>query len=101
MNNGMTVCSLHQVGRSWPPSSTEAARRGSIEFPVSCPLRARNRATSPHCPTAANIEAPEQEFRLSVVTAGQVIVWEALRGCGIKDAVSGYGLLLRELLATR
>ena len=53
--------------------------------------------SSPHWPMAANIEALEQEFRVSVVTAGQAIVWEALRGCGIKDAVSGYGRLLREL----
>ena len=52
---------------------------------------------SPHWPMAANIETLEQEFRVNVVTAGQAIVWEALRRCGIKDSIPGYGRLLREL----
>ena len=53
--------------------------------------------SSPHWPMAANIEPLEQEFGVSVVTAGQAIVWEALRTCGIRDAIGGYGRLLREL----
>ncbi|HLH23607.1 MAG TPA: hypothetical protein VK066_13890 [Chloroflexota bacterium] len=52
--------------------------------------------SSPHWPMAANIEALEQEFGVNVVTAGQAIVWEALRACGIQDRISGYGRLLRE-----
>jgi maleate isomerase len=52
---------------------------------------------SPHWPMATNIETLEKEFDVKVVTAGQAIVWEALRLAGIKDAVTGYGRLLRDL----
>jgi maleate cis-trans isomerase len=53
---------------------------------------------SPHWPMVANIETLEQEFpNVTVVTAGQAIVWEALRLSGITDSISGYGRLLREL----
>ncbi len=53
--------------------------------------------TSPHWPMAANIEALEREFRVDVVTAGQAIVWHALRRCWIADSIPDYGRLLREL----
>jgi maleate cis-trans isomerase len=53
--------------------------------------------SSPHWPMAANIELLEQEFDVNVVTAGQAIIWEALRTCGIDDRISGYGRLLREM----
>jgi len=39
----------------------------------------------------------EDEFHVNVVTAGQAIIWEALRRCGIADSISGYGRLLRDL----
>jgi maleate cis-trans isomerase len=52
---------------------------------------------SPHWPMVAHVEALEREFRVNVVTAGQAIVWEALRRCGIADSIPGYGRLLREL----
>lgn len=52
---------------------------------------------SPHWPMAANIQQLEDEFKVNVVTAGQAIVWEALRRCGISDSIGGYGRLLREL----
>ncbi|MFI5266356.1 MAG: hypothetical protein ACHQ7M_03165 [Chloroflexota bacterium] len=51
---------------------------------------------SPHWPMAANIQQLEDEFHVNVVTAGQAIIWEALRLAGIKDSISGYGRLLRE-----
>jgi maleate isomerase len=51
---------------------------------------------SPHWPMAVNIQALEDEFHVNVVTAGQAIIWESLRLCGIQDRVSGYGRLLRE-----
>ena len=53
--------------------------------------------SSPHWPMAANIDTLEQEFHVNVVTAGQAIIWEALRTCGIDDQIRGYGRLLREL----
>ena len=37
-----------------------------------------------------------QEFGGNVMTALQVIVWDALRRCGIDDRIEGYGRLLRE-----
>ncbi|HLY66512.1 MAG TPA: hypothetical protein VKU60_13340 [Chloroflexota bacterium] len=52
---------------------------------------------SPHWPMAVNIEALEHEFQVNVVTAGQAIIWESLRRCGIKEPISGYGRLFREL----
>ncbi|HLG70730.1 MAG TPA: hypothetical protein VK009_09940 [Chloroflexota bacterium] len=51
---------------------------------------------SPHWPMTANIQALEDEFGVQVVTAGQAIIWESLRKCGVNDKVSGYGKLLRE-----
>ncbi len=52
---------------------------------------------SPHWPMVANIDALEQEFGITVVTAGQAITWHALRRCGIQDSIKGYGRLLRDL----
>lgn len=50
----------------------------------------------PHRATVDRIEAMEQELGITVVSAGQAIVWHALRRCGIKDAIQGYGRLMRE-----
>jgi maleate cis-trans isomerase len=52
---------------------------------------------SPHWPIVSNIETLEQEFGVNVVTAGQAITWAALRDCGINDAITGFGRLLREM----
>ena len=52
--------------------------------------------SSPHWPMVANIGPLEQEFGVTVVTAGQAIVWEGLRLCGIEDRIEGFGRLLRE-----
>jgi len=52
---------------------------------------------SPHWPMAANIQALEDEFHVNVITAGQAIIWESLRRCGIGDSIPGYGRLLRDL----
>jgi maleate isomerase len=51
---------------------------------------------SPHWPTIESIEPLEQEFGVNVMTALQVIVWDALRRCGINDKIEGYGRLFRE-----
>ncbi len=50
----------------------------------------------PHFATADVIEPIEQEFGVTVITALQAIVWNALRKCGIDDRIEGYGRLLRE-----
>jgi maleate isomerase len=51
---------------------------------------------SPHWPTIEALDALEQEFGVNAMSALQVIVWEALRRCGIDDKIEGYGRLLRE-----
>jgi maleate isomerase len=52
--------------------------------------------SSPHWPMVANIAPLEEEFGVAVITAGQAIIWEALRLCGIEDRIPGYGRLLQE-----
>ena len=51
---------------------------------------------SPHWPTAGAIEVLEREFGVNVMAAHQAIVWHALRRCGVKDRIDGFGRLLRE-----
>ncbi|HWG06226.1 MAG TPA: hypothetical protein VG271_14535 [Beijerinckiaceae bacterium] len=51
---------------------------------------------SPHWPTLEAIEPLEREFGINVMTALQVIVWDALRQIGIDDKIEGCGRLFRE-----
>ena len=51
---------------------------------------------SPHWPTIEAIEPLEREFGVNVMTALQVIVWDALRRVGVNDKIEGYGRLFRE-----
>ena len=51
---------------------------------------------SPHWPTIGALELLEGEFGVNAVSALQIIVWDALRLCGITDRIAGYGRLLRE-----
>ena len=51
---------------------------------------------SPHWPTIGAIDILEKEFGVSVLTALQAIVWDALRRVGINDKIEGYGRLFRE-----
>lgn len=50
-----------------------------------------------HRATIDKIEAMEEELRVNVVSASSAIIWEALRRCGIREPISGYGRLFREL----
>jgi maleate isomerase len=52
--------------------------------------------TAPHWGIIDIIGPLEQEHGCNVVTAIQAIVWYALRRCEIKDAIQGYGRLLRD-----
>ena len=38
----------------------------------------------------------EREFGVNCMSAHQAIVWDALRRCGIKDRIEGFGRLFRE-----
>ncbi|MBM3607909.1 MAG: hypothetical protein FJX29_05565 [Alphaproteobacteria bacterium] len=51
---------------------------------------------SPHWPTIHAIEPLEKEFGVNVMSALQVIVWDALRRTGVNDKIKGYGRLLSE-----
>jgi maleate isomerase len=51
---------------------------------------------SPHWPTLGALNALEQEFGVNAVSALQIIVWDALRLCGIDDRIPGYGRLLTD-----
>ena len=51
---------------------------------------------SPHWPVVDAIEPLEREFGVSVMSALQAIVWQALRLTGIDDRIDGFGRLLRE-----
>jgi maleate isomerase len=51
---------------------------------------------SPHWPTIGAIDTLEKEFGVNVMSALQVIVWDALRRVGISDKIDGYGRLFRE-----
>ena len=47
-------------------------------------------------PTLEAIDVLEAEFKVNVMSALQVIVWDALRRVGIDDKIKGAGRLLRE-----
>ena len=51
---------------------------------------------SPHWPTIGAIDILEKEFGVNVISALQVIVWDALRRVGIDDKIQGYGKLFRD-----
>jgi maleate isomerase len=70
-----------QMGRALMREHSEA---DSIFFP------------SPHWPTIEAIAPLEREFGVTVMTALQAAVWDALRRVGISDRIDGCGRLLRE-----
>ena len=47
----------------------------------------------PHWAVGDAIDVLERELGVSVVTANQAIVWQALRRCGVDDRIEGYGKL--------
>jgi maleate isomerase len=51
---------------------------------------------SPHWPTIEAIEPLECEFGVTVMSALQATVWDALRRIGVNDRIEGFGRLFRE-----
>ncbi len=51
---------------------------------------------SPHWPTLEAIDVLEAEFGVHVMSALQVIIWDALRRLGIDEPIKGAGRLFRE-----
>ena len=50
----------------------------------------------PHWAMVGAIDTLEKEFGVTVVQPIQAIIWQALRRCGVDDAIEGYGRLLRD-----
>jgi maleate isomerase len=83
---------FNQIGRIPQNAAIELGRKLMKEHPDADTIL----LPSPHWPTAGAIDPLEQEFGVNVMTAHQAIVWDALRRCGIKDRIEGFGRLFRE-----
>jgi maleate isomerase len=83
---------FNQIGRIPKAAAFDMARKLMREHPDADSIL----MPSPHWPTAGAIEPLEREFGVTVMTALQAIVWDALRRCGVNDRIEGYGRLLRE-----
>lgn len=83
---------FNQIGRIPTTAAFDMARKLMRAHPDADSIL----MPSPHWPTAGAIEALEREFGVTVMTALQAIVWDALRRCGVNDRIEGYGRLLRE-----
>jgi maleate isomerase len=83
---------FNQIGRIPTTAAFDMARKLMRAHPDADSIL----MPSPHWPTAGAIEALEREFGVTVMTALQAIVWDALRRCGVNDRIEGCGRLLRE-----
>ena len=84
---------LNHLGRLPSDASVEVARGLVKEHPEADTLY----FPCAHRATINRIEAMEEEMGVNVISASSVIIWEALRRCGIRESISGYGRLFREL----
>lgn len=96
---GCTIVAHRGLGHGMyrEPMSAEESLQAARELLKANPGVDTLHCPSPHWPMAANIQGIEDEFHINVVTSGQAITWHALRLAGIKDSISGYGRLLRDL----
>jgi maleate isomerase len=83
---------FNQIGRIPQNAAVELGRKLMHNHPDADTIM----LPSPHWPTAHAIDVLEREFGVNVVAAHQAIVWDALRRCGVKDRIEGFGRLLRE-----
>jgi len=83
---------FNQIGRIPQNAALELGRRLMREHPNADSIL----LPSPHWPTAGAIEPLEREFGINVMAAHQAIVWDAMRRCGVKDRIEGFGRLFRE-----
>jgi len=96
---GFSVLNSSMLGISKPTSvgrlhhvdayrlAKEASMSGAEAIFVSCT----------DFPTIEIIDLLEQDTGLPVVTSNQAAFWLAIRRCGIRDSLSGFGKLLREV----
>jgi maleate cis-trans isomerase len=48
-------------------------------------------------PTVAILETLEQDLKKPVISSNQASLWQALRLAGVRQAITGFGSLLREI----
>ena len=84
---------LNHLGRLPSEASARIARELIRQHPEADTLY----FSCAHRATIDKIEALEEELGVSVVSASSAIIWEALRRCGIRDPIVGYGRLFRNL----
>ena len=78
------------LGRIPLSTSVELSRNLKRDFPETDTVW----LPCPHWAIGEVVERIEQELNVTVITANQAIVWEALRRCKITDPLKGYGKLL-------
>ena len=83
---------FHQITRLKRSFAVELGRQAMRAYPDADTIM----FPSPHWPVIDAIEPLEREFGVSVMSALQAIVWDALRLTGIDDRIDGFGRLLRE-----
>jgi len=83
---------FNQIGRIPPEAALEMGRALMRQHPDADSIL----FPSPHWPVIGAIEPLERELKVSVMTALQAIVWDALRQIGVNDRIDGYGRLLRD-----
>ncbi len=84
---------LNSLGRFPSEASVRVARELIRQHPEADTLY----FPCAHRATVDKIEAMEKELGVNVVSACSAIIWEALRRCGIREPIPGYGRLFREL----
>ena len=80
------------LGRIPPEAPLELARKLAKQYPEADTIY----APAPHMQFVVNIDMLEQETGKNVVSAGQAIMWESLRICGVKDSLQGFGRLFEK-----
>ncbi len=80
------------LGRIPPDAPLALARKLAQAHPEADTIY----APAPHMQFVVNIDTLERETGKHVVSAGQAIMWESLRLCGVKDAIRGFGRLFEK-----
>jgi maleate cis-trans isomerase len=87
---------------SAPPLNHLGRLSSEASFEVACELvRAHPEADTLYFPcahraTIDKLESMEEELGVGVLSASSAIIWEALRRCGIREPIQGFGRLFRD-----
>lgn len=75
-----------------PDAALELARELVRQFPAADTVY----FPSPHWGTVDALQAIEHELGVKAVSACSAILWDAMRSCGVRDPIQGFGRLLQE-----